>query len=249
MAIASDEIPHPQPSAEELRDADSVPGPLYIYEAPVRAWHWIHASAIIVLAGSGYLIANPLPSMSGEASDHFVMGTIRLIHFIAAYVFAIGLALRFYFALIGNEYSRELMIVPVWRSEWWKRVWHEIKFYAFATRKMSKNPGHNPLAQFFMWGINVVLALFMVCTGFALYSQGTGDGSWADTMFGWVFVLVPSSQTVRMWHLFGMWLMLLFIIIHIYMVIRAEMMSRQNGISVMINGWRTFKDDGPMSPQ
>jgi Ni/Fe-hydrogenase 1 B-type cytochrome subunit len=100
-----------------------------------------------------------------------------------------------------------------------------------------------------MWAVNVVLALFMVITGFALYSQGTGAGSWADLMFGWVFVIEPSSQAVRMWHLMGMWLMLLFIIIHIYMVIRAEFMARQNSISVMINGWRTFKDDGPEAPQ
>ncbi len=32
--------------------------------------------------------------------------------------------------------------------------------------------------------------------------------------------LEPSSQTVRMWHLLGMWIMLTFIIIHIYMAIR-----------------------------
>ena len=236
-------------TGEALRNEESLPGPIYVYQAPVRIWHWVHALAISTLALSGYFIANPLPSLSGEASDHFVMGTLRLVHFIAAYVFAIGLAVRFYWAIVGNEYSRELLVVPVWRGEWWKRVWHEIKFYALITRKMSKNPGHNPLAQIFMWGINVVLALFMVCTGFALYSQGTGAGSWADTMFGWVFVLVPSSQTVRMWHLLGMWLMLVFIIVHVYMVIRAEMLSRQNGISVMINGWRTFKDDGPASPQ
>ena len=101
----------------------------------------------------------------------------------------------------------------------------------------------------FMWLINVVLAIFMVCTGFALYSQGTGAGSWADSMFGWVFVLEASSQTVRMWHLMGMWLMLFFIIVHMYMAIRADFASRQNGVSAMINGWRTFKDDGPRDPQ
>ena len=236
-------------SHEALQKAASVPGPIYIFEVPVRVWHWIHAASIVVLACTGYFIANPLPSLSGEASDHFLMGTLRLTHFISAYVFAIGLAVRIYWAIVGNEYARELFIIPVWRGEWWKRVWHEVKFYAFVTRKMSKNPGHNPLAQFFMWMINVVLALFMVCTGFALYSQGLGAGSWADRLFGWVFVLEPSSQAVRMWHLMGMWLMLLFIIIHIYMVLRAEFMSRQNGISVMINGWRTFKDDGPLSPR
>ena len=47
----------------------------------------------------------------------------------------------------------------------------------------------------------------------------------------------------------GMWLMLLFIIVHIYMVIRADFVSRQNSISVMLDGWRRFKDDGPLDPQ
>jgi len=234
---------------EDLRDKRSVPGPLYVFNAGVRAWHWIHAIAITVLIVTGYFIANPLPSMSGEASDYFVMGYMRLAHFIAAFIFAIGIAFRAYVALVGDHWARELFIVPLWRLEFWKRVIHEVMFYLFLTRKMSKNPGHNPLAQLFMWGINIVLGVFMVCTGFALYSQGTGDGSWADTMFGWVFVLVPSSQAVRMWHLMGMWIMLLFVIIHVYMVIRAEFLSRQNGIGAMINGWRTFKDDGPLDPQ
>ena len=234
---------------EALQEKQSVPGPIYVFNSGVRAWHWIHAMALTVLMVTGYFIANPLPSMSGEASDYFVMGYLRMAHFIAAFVFAIGLVVRTYIALVGNEWSRELFIVPLWRAEWWKRVFHEIRFYLFLTRKMSKNPGHNPLAQLFMWGINIVLGVFMVCTGFALYSQGTGAGSWADRLFGWVFVIEPSSQTVRMWHLMGMWLVLMFVIVHIYMVIRAEFLSRQNGISVMINGWRTFKDDGPLDPQ
>jgi len=223
--------------------------PIYVFQAPVRLWHWSHALSITVLAVTGYLIAHPLSSLSGEASDHFVMGNLRLIHFIAAYVFAVGIVVRFYWSLVGNKYSRELLIVPVWRGSWWKRVWHEIKFYSFLTRKMTKNPGHNPLAQLIMWLVNVALALFMLCTGFALYSQGTGAGSWADTLFGWVFVIEPSSQAVRMWHLLGMWLMVAFIVVHVYMVIRAEFMARQSSINAMISGWRRFKDDGPRSPQ
>jgi Ni/Fe-hydrogenase 1 B-type cytochrome subunit len=202
-------------------------GNVYVFEVPVRVWHWIHALAITVLAISGYFIANPLPSVSGEASDSFLMGNIRLIHFTAAMVFAVGLFVRFYWAIVGNRYAKGLVVVPVWRVEFWKRLWHEL----------------------LMWIFNVALALFMVCTGFALYSQGTGAGSWADTLFGWVFVIEPSSQAVRMWHLLGMWLMVFFVIIHIYMVIRAEFMSRQNGISVMIDGIRRFKDDGPRDPQ
>ena len=97
---------------------------------------------------------------------------------------------------------------PVWLKEFWTRAWHEFLMYNFLTRKVAKYRGHNPLALIFMWLFNIVLGLFMVCTGFALYSQGTGAGSWAYTLFGWVFVIEPSSQAVRMWHLLGMWLML-----------------------------------------
>lgn len=224
-------------------------GEVYVFELPVRVWHWLHALAITVLATTGYLIANPLPTMVGEASDSFLMGNIRLIHFSAAMVFAVGLFVRFYWAIVGNQYARGLVVVPVWQREYWSRLWHEVKMYLFLTRKVAKFRGHNALAQLAMWFFNVVLALFMVCTGFALYSQGTGAGSWADTMFGWVFVIETSSQTVRMWHLLGMWLMVVFVIIHVYMAIRAEFMARQNSISVMIDGVRRFKDDGPRDGQ
>ncbi|MDH4054363.1 MAG: Ni/Fe-hydrogenase, b-type cytochrome subunit [Gammaproteobacteria bacterium] len=232
-----------------VSDGQKLTGPIYVFSLPVRIWHWLHALSIATLIVTGYLIAVPLASRGGEASDHFLMGTLRLVHFTAAFVFAIGLFVRAYLAIVGNSYARELFIVPVWSGTYWKEFWHEVKFYSFVTRKTGKNIGHNPLAQAAMWLFNVVVALFMVCTGFALYSQGTGAGSWADTMFGWVFVLVPSSQTVRMWHLMGMWLMLFFIILHIYMAIRADFASRQNGVSSMIDGWRTFKDDGPRDPR
>jgi len=220
--------------------------PVYVFQLPVRIWHWLHALSIMTLAVTGYFIATPLPSVGGEASDHFVMGTFRLVHFTSAFVFAIGLIVRAYLAIACNRFARELLIVPVLHRHFWELVWEEIRFYTFTKRTAGKYIGHNPLAQIFMWLANVVLALFMVCTGFALYSQGTGAGSWADSLFGWVFVLEASSQTVRMWHLMGMWLMFTFIIIHLYMAIRADFASRQNGVSAMISGWRTFKDDGPI---
>ncbi len=230
-------------------NSDGYTGSIYVFELPVRIWHWLHAFSVVVLAASGYLIAVPLPTMSGEASASFLMGNIRLFHFIAAMVFSVGLFVRLYWAVVGNRYARGLLLPPLFDGEYWRRMWHEVKFYLFLTRKVGKYRGHNPLAMMFMWLFNVVLALFMVVTGFALYSQGTGDGSWADVMFGWVFSIVSSSQAVRMWHLTGMWVMLSFAIIHIYMVIRADLMTRQNGFSVMIDGYRRFRDNGPRDPQ
>ena len=218
---------------------------VYVYEAPVRIWHWLHAISIAVLCVTGYFIANPLPSLSGEASSHFLMGNIRLIHFIAGYVFTIAFLVRMYWAIVGNTYSRELFIPKIWKAQWWGDLVHEIKYYLFLTRTSHKTLGHNPLAQSAMWFFNVLLVLFLIVTGFALYAEGLGQGSWADSMFGWVTVWLGSSLDVKMWHLFSMWLMLIFVVIHIYMAIRADIMDRGSSISTMIGGWRMFKDDQP----
>lgn len=215
---------------------------LYVFEAPVRVWHWVHTFSIIVLAATGYLIANPLPSIGGEASEHFLMGNLRMIHFIAGYVFAIGFAVRLYWGIVGNKYSRELLYLPVWRKAWWQDLWGEILYYLFIRRKAPRSIAHNALAQSAMWLFNTVLGLFLIFTGFALYSEGLGLGSWADTWFGWVIPLMGGSQSVRMWHLLGMWLILFFAIVHIYMAVRADIMRKQTSVSTIISGWRTYRD-------
>jgi Ni/Fe-hydrogenase 1 B-type cytochrome subunit len=216
--------------------------PLYVFEAPVRIWHWVHALSIVVLAVTGYLIANPLPSIGGEASEHFMMGNLRMIHFIAGYVFAIGFAVRIYFGIVGNRYSRELLYLPVWRREWWQDLFGEIKYYLFLRRDPPHSDAHNALAQTAMWFFNTLLGLFMIVTGFALYGEGLGLGSWADTWFGWAIPLLGGSQEVRMLHIFGMWLFIVFSILHIYMAIRADIMGSQSSVSTIISGWRTYKD-------
>src|SRR5512146_2969515 len=74
---------------------------VYVYEAPVRAWHWINALAIVVLAITGYFIGTPLHSTPGEASDHYLMGYIRFAHFAAGMVLAVALLGRAYWAFVG----------------------------------------------------------------------------------------------------------------------------------------------------
>lgn len=216
--------------------------PVYVFELPVRIWHWLHALSIAALVVTGYLIANPLPSPEGEASENFLMGNMRMVHFIAGYVFAIGFAVRIYWALVGNKFSREMFYLPVWRGEWWRELLEELKFYLFIRREMPLTEGHNPLAQTAMWIFNTVLGLFMIFTGFAMYSENLGLGSWADDWFGWLVPAIGGSQNLRMWHDFGMWLLLVFVIIHIYMAIRADLMGRQSSLRTIITGWRTFRD-------
>ena len=220
---------------------------IYVYEAPVRIWHWFNALAIVVLMITGWFIAHPLPTMPGEASEHFLMGYIRFAHFAAAYIFIIGFVARVYWAFVGNEHARQIFLPPILSAEWWGGVWHEVKWYAFLTREPRKYTGHNPLATLFMHIMLIWGSVFMIVTGLALYGEGTQAGSWAHTWFtSWVIPLFGQSQTVHTFHNLGMWYILCFVLIHVYVSIREDIMSRQSLVSTMVSGWRMFKDDRPV---
>jgi Ni/Fe-hydrogenase 1 B-type cytochrome subunit len=215
---------------------------IYVYEAPLRLWHWVNALAITVLAISGYFIASPLPTQPGEASNSFLMGYIRFAHFAAGYVLAVGWLGRIYWAFAGNKHSQQLFMIPFWNAKWWGEVLWELRWYLFLEKHPKKYIGHNPLAQLSMFTIFTVGMFFMIATGFALYSEGTGLGSWADKLFGWVIPAFGGSQAVHSWHHLGMWVLVTFAILHIYAAIREDIMSRQSMISTIISGWRMFKD-------
>lgn len=227
--------------AEELSKSSSIKS-VYVYEAPVRVWHWVNATAITVLCITGYLIGSPLPTMPGEASAHFLMGYIRFTHFTAAYILAIGLLGRIYWAFAGNHHARELFSVPLLQRAYWVEMLSMVKWYAFAGPRPGPYIGHNPMARFAMFFVFIFTVVFMICTGFAMYGEGSQAGSWADKLFGWVIPLMGQSQDVHTWHHMGMWVIVIFAVAHIYAAIREDIMGRQSIVSTMISGFRTFKD-------
>ncbi len=216
---------------------------VYVYEAPLRLWHWINALSIGVLALTGWLIGSPPPTMPGEASDHFLLGYIRFAHFAAGYILIVGFVFRAYWAFVGNDHARQIFLPPIFNKAWWGGVWHEVKWYALVAKEPRKYTGHNPLATLAMHVILIWGSVFMIITGLALYGEGTGMGSWQyDRFSAWVIPLFGQSQDVHTWHHLGMWYILCFVIIHVYVAIREDIMSRQSLVSTMISGWRMFKD-------
>ena len=218
--------------------------PVYVWEAPVRLWHWVMAVCMVVLAVTGYFIGSPLPSVPGEASDHFVLGYIRFVHFAAAYIFTIMLLVRIYWLFVGNKYAREIFVVPLsmLKPSWWGGLIRQALYYLFVYREAPGYQGHNPLAAAAMFFMYLLGSLFMIVTGFAMYGEGTGMGSWQYSLFtSWVMPLLGQSQAVHTWHHLGMWYLILFSMIHIYMVVREDIGSHETVISTMVNGWRVPK--------
>ncbi|MBE1236492.1 Ni/Fe-hydrogenase, b-type cytochrome subunit [Phaeovibrio sulfidiphilus] len=216
---------------------------LYIYRPMNRLWHWVNAATILVLMITGFFMGRPFPSVEGDTSVLYVMGWLRYIHFVAGWILLVGFVLRVYLALSGNRYARELFLPDVLSREWWKGLFTELAWYMFLIKEPPKYAGHNPLAQFLMFCFFVVGLLVMLLTGFALFSEAVGQGSWADHLFGWVIELFGgNSLAVHAWHRLGMWCLIFIILAHIYTAVREDIMSRQSMVSTMISGWRMFKD-------
>ena len=195
----------------------------YVFEAPVRIWHWLTVLCMAVLMVTGYFIGKPLPSVSGEATYLFYMGYIRLIHFSAGMIFTVVLLMRIYWAFVGNRYSRELFIVPVWRKSWWQGVWYEIRWYLFLAKRPSADIGHNPIAQAAMFGY-FLMSVFMIITGFALYSEHSQYAIFAPFRYVVEFFYWTggNSMDIHSWHRLGMWLIGAFVIGHVYMALRGK---------------------------
>jgi len=80
-------------------------------------------------------------------------------------------------------------MLPIFNKHWWEEVLFEMRWYLFLEKEPKKYIGHNPLAQLSMFFFVVLGSIFMIFTGFAMYSEGTGLGSWQDRLFGWVIPL------------------------------------------------------------
>ncbi|MCC7327675.1 MAG: Ni/Fe-hydrogenase, b-type cytochrome subunit [Burkholderiales bacterium] len=215
--------------------------PVYVYEAPVRLWHWVMVVAMLFLMGTGYMIGRPPPSIGGEATFHYFFGYIRMIHFIAAMVFAVAFAVRVYWAFVGNHSSRAIFLPPVWNLSWWRGLFSQLGYYLFLKKESERWVGHNPLAQLAMFAMYTLGSLFIIITGLALYAEAWGWGTWPMNIMGWVFVVFGDPQMVRTLHRLTMWYLLLFAVIHVYMVFREDIMSGQSVVGTMISGIRTWK--------
>ena len=101
--------------------------------------------------------------------------------------------------------------------------------------------GHNPLQQL-SYTTTYVVSIVVMLTGFAMYGEAQGMQSWTFAFFtSWVMPLLGYSQMVHTLHHLGMWYLLVFTIVHLYMVMREDAMSGETIISTMFSGWRVAK--------
>lgn len=214
---------------------------IYLWGWPIRATHWTAVAAFIALIVTGFYIGRPYFVTGGEASEHYMMGTVRLVHFVAAGVLVACGIIRVYWLFGGNLFERWRALFPV-RGRDWINLWKQLKYYLMIHPERAPHYlGHNPLQQLsytFLYAVVVV----QIVTGFALYAQSAPGGAWY-TLIGWVVPLFGGMQIVRFVHHILTWVFLIFIPIHIYLAIRAELLEHTGTISSIVSGGRFVRSD------
>lgn len=215
---------------------------VYVFQFPIRLWHWTIFACIFIQFITGHFIGQPPQTLQGDATKLFYFGMLIKTHYIAGMILCVAMLYRIFFAFVGNPVSRQIFIPHIWEKAWWKGLLGDIKWYLFIDRKPDIHMGHNPLAQAAMflvvWGI-----IFMCLTGLGIY-QAKGYSDFFKIfsfMEDWVYATGGNLFDLVLWHRMGMIVIVVFVWIHIYMVIREDIMGRTTIVSTMISGVRLVK--------
>lgn len=209
---------------------------VYVWEQPVRWFHWINAAAIVVLGLTGYLIGHP-PGLisSGEAADGYWFGTIRFVHFTAGYVFLANFFFRIYWAFAGNKYASWRNFLPLRKAQI-RQIWDVLKVDIMqSSDKPVHTLGHNSVAYFTYAGTGL-LTVFQIASGFALYASMSESAF--PQLFTWLVPLFGSEQNLRLFHYAALWAFIVFTVIHVYLVFYHDYVEGHGVLSSIIGGWK-----------
>jgi Ni/Fe-hydrogenase 1 B-type cytochrome subunit len=209
---------------------------VYVWEQPVRWFHWINVVAITALGVTGWLIANPPAFMTqSEASYSYWFGSVRFVHFASAYVFTANFAFRLYWAFVGNKYAKWRNFFPLRKAQI-RQIGEVLQVDVLqSTKTPVQTLGHNSMAYFVYTGTGL-LTVFQIISGYALYAPMSNG--WFAHLFTWAVPLFGSEFSLRIFHYAVMWAFVVFTIIHVYLVFYHDYVEGHGVLSSMVGGWK-----------
>ncbi|MGS0825957.1 cytochrome b/b6 domain-containing protein [Shewanella sp. 0m-8] len=225
-----------------------------VWDKSVRIFHWINLILVTSLMFVGLIML-----FKSELGITGLAAKVKLkeLHIIIGYLFAVNLTIRLLFGVIGSRYTKFAHMLPSLKQS---------RDYRNAL-KAGENPqylGHNPLGKLAVAAIFVLLIVIMA-TG--LFRAGTDvyypplggtvaeylaqDGvapaslkPYDDTGVNQekVAQLKPYKSIIGKVHLYGSYLLMLLIFIHIVGVVIAELRHQPGIVSAMFSGKKYLKD-------
>jgi Ni/Fe-hydrogenase 1 B-type cytochrome subunit len=210
--------------------------PIWSFLLRCLHWSWTLLITLLILTGleiqTMYLSAGTTWYKTG-----FFFGYVRLAHLICGWLLTAVIVARIANALLtSNRYESWQALIPFKSRRDIAGFFEEMKnYFLLRNDEGKKYLSHDPMAQLSFTGVYLVM-IGAIASGFALYGL-YNPGNWFFALFEWIPRLFGANQ-VRLFHVAMMWLVILFVPIHIYLVIRADGYAREGSLSAMLSGGR-----------
>jgi Ni/Fe-hydrogenase 1 B-type cytochrome subunit len=213
--------------------------PVYVWDLIVRLTHWLIVLSMIVLAITGIDIARPFLD-SGAGTGKFTTGWVKIVHSYTAIVFSLAVGARIVWMFLGPRRSGWRQFVPTSRRRL-NGLRDSLAFYLMLRARPPYAVGHNPLA-----GLTYVavfgLYLVIIATGFALYSIS----AYTSYMSMWKFLLplFGGAQGARWLHHVTMWLLIGFVVHHVFSAILTSRVEKNGVLDSIFSGYKFLPRGG-----
>ena len=209
---------------------------VYMYDVYERLWHWLQASAIMMLIFTGLIIHKP--QFFGMFSFSYVVS----VHNVLGFILLINAVLSLFYHLASGE-IRQYLPEP---KGFIARSMAQAMYYSQGIFKGKPHPLEktkaqklNPLQQVTYLGILNVLLPAQIITGVLIW--GLQEWPMIATQLG-------GFQILAMVHTMVAWLFAAFIVSHVYLTTTGH--TPTAGIKSMIEGWDVIeKHDHADDPQ
>ena len=205
---------------------------VYMYDSYERLWHWLQASAILLLLATGLIIHKP------HIFGMFSFAYVVQVHNVLGFILLINAALALFYNLASGE-IRQYLPEPkgfVARSMA-QAMYYSRGIFAGEPHPLEKTKENklNPLQKVTYLAILNILLPAQVITGVLIW----GLQKWPNLAiaFGGLPILAPIHTLVA-------WAFSAFIVMHVYLTTAAGE-TPGAGIKSMVSGWEDVEEHAP----
>jgi len=228
----------------------------------MRINHWVIAICMVAAVITGLYIGHPYYQsfIADPAVDKYVMAWNRWIHFMVAIIFdvsSIVIAYLYFFSRFEKPYKK---LIPTGKNI--KEFFAVLVNLLTLNRVKKFDSSHADSFNAVFFFIFHLLLLWMLLSGLQLYVHGlesgiSSIGAWWPWMLhvatDWTVpfssLILGSTATghnvmdVRILHHISMWLIIIWVVFHIYYEVWRTIFWKEGDIAIVVGGSKFVKED------
>lgn len=216
---------------------------VYEFSIGLRLVHWIRVIAIVTLVGTGFYLSYVFQSpVSNGEPVNFMQAKYRFAHEVAGFLLIACVLFKTYLFFFDKQSKRELVsFADILKP----RIWLEqIKFYLFLGKHPRIKGVYNPL-QFVSYVLFYLVIAGIILTGLILYTHTyhEGLGGMLYSVLRPIEALFGGLAEVRTWHRILMWVVIIFVCVHIYMAVFNAVKGKDGALDAIFSGYKYEREE------